>query len=58
MYTLIQSTDASAFTAADFTAGFDASFNNLTGTFSIEDDAVKFTVGAVATNLIYRNGLD
>jgi hypothetical protein len=56
--TLIQSTDASAFTAADFTATFDSSFNSLSGAFSIEGNAVKFTVDTVSTGLIFRNGFD
>jgi len=57
-YTLVQSTDASAFTAADFALSFDSSFENLAGTFSVESNAVKFTVGTASTNLIFRNGFD
>jgi len=58
VYTLIQSTDASAFTAADFGFSVDASFDNLTGTFSIDGNAVKFTVSAVSTGLIFRDSFD
>jgi autotransporter-associated beta strand protein len=57
-YTLIQSTDASAFAAADFAPAFDTSLDALAGTFSIAGNAVKFTVDTVSSNLIFRSAFD
>ena len=59
-YTLIQSTNASAFTASDFTGNFD--FDNtyvaLTGIFSINSNAVQFTLTSVQSDRIFANSFD
>jgi hypothetical protein len=57
-YTLIQSTDASAFTSGDFSFTIDATYQDLQGTFSINGNAVQFTVDSVTPDRVFSNGFD
>lgn len=55
-YTLIQSSNASAFAPGNFSFITDSTYQNLTGSFSIVSNAVVFTVTGVASDLIFRDG--
>jgi len=57
-YTLIQSADASAFAAGDFSFDFDATYQSLAGTFAIVGNSVQFTITAVQSDRIFADGLE
>jgi len=57
-YTLIQSSDASAFTAGDFSYDHIGSYDSLTGHFAIVGGNVTFTVDAVSSPLIFVDGFE
>ena len=57
-YTLIQSTNASGFVAGDFSFDTDATYQSLTGNFSIVGNNVQFTVSTVQSDRIFANGFD
>ena len=55
VYTLITSSNASAFSAADFATDGQST---VTGTFAIVSNQVRFTVTAVAADRVFANGFD
>ena len=57
-YTLIQSSDASAFGAGDFSYDHIGSYDSLTGHFAIVGNNVTFTVDAVSSPLIFVDGFE
>ena len=57
-YTLIQSDNAATFTPGHFSFDADATYKSLSGHFSINYNAVQFTVDAVTMDRIFANGFD
>lgn len=55
---LIQSNNANAFAPGNFSFVADPALGNFTGTFSIVDNAVLFTVTGVATGLHFADGFE
>ena len=55
-YPLIQANNASAFAPGNFSFTKDATYQSLTGTFSINSNTVIFTVTGVASDVIFRDG--
>jgi len=55
---LIQSFNASAFSASDFNFDTDSTYQNLSGSFSIVGHDVQFTVETVQSDRIFANGFD